>query len=226
MKLLQSLFIALFFCSASFAQPQPNTIDVQGYAKLPANPENYIAQILIQEEEQKIGYTTIGKLPMDSVKMNLFGNLKKFGIEEKEAKMLGTSSREIGQYPNFLLNATYEVKLKNKEAATKLLSELRFTGLKGVVIKRVFTKTQRDALADSLYDAAIDDAKRIAAALAKKNNKILGEIKSIELRTNSVTTLEMYTDTDNYNTYNYNRFEMDYRDKFATCIVRVIFEMK
>lgn len=226
MKSLHLLFFILFFYTVPFAQTPLNTIDVQGYAKLPANPENYIAQIFIQEEEQKIGYATVGKLPIDSVKINLLASLKKMGIEEKEIRIMGTSSREIGQYPNYLMNATYEVKLKNKEAATKMVNELRFTGLKGVVIKRVFTKIQRDALADSLYDAAIEDAKKIAAMQARKNNKALGEIKSIELRSNSAATFGTEMETDNYNSYNYNRYEMDYREKYATCYVRVIFEMK
>jgi uncharacterized protein YggE len=231
MKFLQAFCITLFFCSSSLAQSFEktlNTIDVQGYAKLPANPENYIAQFLIQEEEQKVGYTTIGKLPIDSVKINLFSNLKKFGIEEKELKILGTSSQALGQYPNFLINVAYEIKLKNKEAATKLLNEMRFNGLKGLVIKRIFTKAQKDALADSLYDEAIKDAKKIAIELAKKANKTIGEIRSIELRSNSLTSfgMDMEANTDNFASYNYNKFEMDHRDKYATCYVKVIFEMK
>jgi uncharacterized protein YggE len=228
MKFLQAFFFVLSFCTTSFAQSFENTIDVQGYAKLLANPDNYIAQFFIQEEEQKMGYTTIGKLPIDSIKIILFSNLKKAGIEEKDVKMMGTSSREIGQYPNFLMNVSYEVKLKNKEIANKLVNEMRFTGLKGLVIKRIFTKTQKDALADSLYEEAIKNAKKIATELAKKANKTIGEIKSVELRSNSVTTfgMDMETNSDNYATYSYSRFEMDYRDKYATCFVRVIFEMK
>ena len=231
MKYLLTIFITLFFITASIAQPfekSINTIDVQGYSKILANPDNYIAQFLIQEEEQKVGYATIGKLSIDSVKINLFSNLKKFGIEEKDLKMLGVSSRELGQYPNFLTNISYEVKLKNKDVAIKLVNEMRFTGLKGIVIKRVFTKARKDALADSLYNDAINDAKRIATELAKNSNKTLGEIKSIELRSNSVTSfgIDMETNIENYNTYGYTRFEMDYRDKYATSYVRVIFEMK
>ena len=111
--------------------------------------------------------------------------------------------------------------------AGRLVNELRFTGLKGVVIKRVFTKAQKDSLADRLYDDAINDAKRIAIGLAKKANKTLGEIKTIELRNNSVNNVGTDTDgySDNYSAYGYNRFEMDYRNRYATCYVRVIFEL-
>jgi uncharacterized protein YggE len=231
MKPLLIFLIALFFLTASFAQTSEkslNTIDVQGYSKLLANPDNYIAQFLIQEEEQKVGYTTIGKLSIDSVKINLLSNLKKFGFEEKDLKVMGISSQTIGQYPFFLTNISYEVKLKNKDIASKLVNELKFVGLKGLIIKRAFTKAQKDVLADSLYNEALNDAKRIATELAKKSNKTIGEIKSIELRSNSVNSfgVDMETNADNYNTFSYNRFEMDYRDKYATCYVRVIFEMK
>ena len=228
MKSRPVLFIFLFFSTVSFAQTSLNTIDVQGYSKLLANPDNYIAQFLIQEEEQKAGYATIGKISIDSIKINLFANLKKFGIEEKELKVLGISSREISQYPNFLTNISYEVKLKNKEIASKIINEMRFAGLKGVVIKRVYTKAQKDALADTLYNEALNDAKRIATELAKKSNKRIGEIRSIELRSNSVTSFGADPDinADLYNTYNLNRFEMDFRDKYATCYIRVIFDMQ
>lgn len=229
MKSLLTLLFSIFLVQLNAQTPEKsfNTIDVQGYSKLPADPPTYIAQFSIQEEEQKVGFATIGKTPLDSIRLNLFTNLKKFGIEEKELAVLGISSRELSQYPNFLLNTTYEVKLKNKELAGRLVNELRFTGLKGVVIKRVFTKAQKDSLADRLYDDAINDAKRIATGLAKKANKTLGEIKTIELRNNSVNNVGTDTDgySDNYSAYGYNRFEMDYRNRYATCYVRVIFEL-
>jgi uncharacterized protein YggE len=229
MKALLVVLTALFFSAASFAQaPLLNTIDVQGYSKMLVNPENYIAHLLIQEEEQKVGYTTIGKLSIDSVKMNLLTNLKKFGLDEKDLKILGTSSQQTSQYPFFFTNIAYELKLKNKDMAGRLVSELKFVGLKGLIIRRVFTKAQKDALTDSLYNEALNDAKRIAADLAKKANKTVGEVKSIELRTNSVNSfgIDMDTNIDNFNTFNYNRIEMDYRDKHAICHLRVIFELK
>ncbi len=230
MKPLLTLLFTFLLVTASFAQTpekSANTIDVQGYSKLIANPENYFAQILIQEEEQKVGYTTIGKMSIDTVKMNLFANLKKFGIEERDVKLMAVSSKELPMYPSSLTNISYEIKLKNKEVASKMVNEMRFTGLKGVLIKRVFTKAQRDVLADSLYNEAIKDAKRIATDLAKKTNHTVGEVKSIELRNNSVTSFgtDMDTNTEYYNLYGGNKFEMDYRDKYATCYVRIIFEM-
>ncbi|HSC54951.1 MAG TPA: SIMPL domain-containing protein [Phnomibacter sp.] len=228
MKHLLTILIALSFLAPSFAQTvdrSSGTIDVLGNARVLTNPPNYTAQILIEEEEQKAGYTTIGKLSIDTIKISLMANLKKFGIEEKEAKLLVASSRPLGQYPNQLLNRIYEVKLKDKDQANKLLTELRFAGLNGMVIKRELTPAQKLALADSLYNSAIDDARRIATELAKKENKTVGEIKTIELRYNSLSNVNTYNE-DNFNSYGYSKFEMDYRDKYANCTVRVVFEMK
>ncbi len=193
-----------------------------------ANPPNYVANILIQEEEQKVGYTTIGKLSIDSVKLNLSANLKKFGMDDGQLKILGISSKELGMFPNYLINIAYELKIKDKETASKLVNEMRFVGLKGIVIKRIFTQAQKNALSDSLFNSAIYDAKKTATEIAKKENKTIGEVKSIEFRANSLNSFGTDTDlnNDNYNTYGYNKFEMDYRDKYATCNVRVIFEMK
>jgi len=229
MKALLTVLLVSFSVATSFAQATDksiNTIDVLGSSKILANPPNYVAQVLIEEEEQKVGYTTIGKLPIDSIKMSLAANLKKFGFEEKELKILGVSGRPLGQYPNFLTNIAYELKLKDKETASKLVNEMRFPGLKGIVIKRVFTQAQKTALSDSLYTSAIQDARKIATELAKRENKTIGEVKSIELRFNSVASFGMDTDsnTGNFNAYEFSKFEMDYRDKYANCNVRVVFE--
>lgn len=231
MKQLLLISVLTFVITTSFAQnidKSLNTIDVQGNSKMLANPPNYFAQFLIQEEEQKVGYTTIGKLPIDSVKINFSANLKKFGIDEKDLKTLGTSSKEIGQYPTYLINVAYELKLKDKETAIKLINEMRFAGLKGIVIRRVFTQPQKTILLDSLNNAAINDARRIANEFAKKENKTIGEIKSVEYKFNSINSFGMDTDSNNSNfsTYEYGRFEMDYRDKYAISIVRVVFELK
>lgn len=228
MKYLLTFSFVILFATSTLAQTNDkllNTIDVQGYSKILANPTLFSAYILIEEEEQKVGYTTIGKLSIDSIKINLLTALKKFGFDNKELKALGTSSKAIGQYPNYLTNITYEIKFKDLESGSKLVNEMRFTGLKGIVIKREFTPSQKNTLSDSLYNSAINDAKRVATELAKKENKIIGEIKTIEVRVNSINNSNFYNE-ENFNTYGYNKFEMDYRDKFANCVVRVIFEMK
>jgi uncharacterized protein YggE len=228
MKYLLTISCVILFVTTSAAQINDklsNTIDVQGNSRILANPSIYSAYILIEEEEQKVGYTTIGKLLIDSIKINLITNLKKFGIDVKDLKLIGTSSKAIGQYPNYLTNIAYELKLKDKEVGSKLLNEMRFTGLKGIVIKREFTQAQKNTLSDSLYNSAINDAKRIATEFAKKENRSIGEMKTIELRLNTLNNSNFYSD-DNFNTYAFNKFEMDYRDKYANCVVRIVFEMK
>lgn len=227
------IFIVSFILLLTITKAQPGdlpsaTIDVQGTSKMIIMPDGYKAQFLIQEEEQRAqGYQVIGKLLIDSIKLNLFKNLRKYSIEEKEVKIIATSSRELGQYPNVLINVAYECLLKNKEQGEKLVNELRFPGLKGVVVKAMYTKAA-EKMQDSLYDGAVKDAQRIAAALAKKSNKTIGEVRNIEIRDGIITGIRRDGDiySDMYNSYATAKFEMDYKDKYATCIVRVIYEMK
>ena len=95
------------------------------------------------------------------------------------------------------------------------------------IVKALYTNAA-EKIQDSLYDEAVKDAKRIAIALAKKSNKTIGEVKNIEVRDGMVTGIRRDADvySDLSNTYAYGKFEMDYRDKYATCMVRVVYEMK
>lgn len=229
MKLLLSALIPCMLFAAAAAQTTDktaNTITVMAYARLPLTAGTYKAYIFIQEEENKVGYTTIGKTTIDSIRKLLFINLKAFGITEKDLVLSGTSSRELSQFPGYLINNVYECKLLKKEAAIKLVNELRFTGLKGVVVKHDVTPAAKTLLAEAVYNEAIADAKKAAGLLAAKANKTAGEIKNIDVNANSVNTIDTEYESDNYNTYSYGRFEMDYREKFAYCHLRVTFELK
>ena len=229
--LIMLLYTLLCSSTVSFTQifsPSQNIIEVRGYAELSTTPHHYTAKIFIQEEEQKVGYTTVGKLPLDSVKASLFANLKKLGVDTKELKVLVKSSKDIGQFPNFLLNTLYEVNIPSKEVASKIVSEMRFLGLKGIVIRRFYTKEQKEAISDSLHKEALNDARRSAKEFAKNANRSVGEIKTIDVGMN--TTQKLGTDSesgfDSFNSFSFSKFEMDYQEKSAQCQVRVIFEMK
>lgn len=229
--LIMLLYTLLCSSTVSFTQifsPSQNIIEVRGYAELSTTPHHYIAKIFIQEEEQKVGYTTVGKLPLDSVKASLFVNLKKLGVDTKELKVLVKSSKDIGQFPNFLLNTLYEVNIPSKEVASKIVSEMRFLGLKGIVIRRFYTKEQKEAISDSLHKEALNDARRSAKEFAKNANRSVGEIKTIDVGINTTQKLGADSEAgfDNFNLYSFSKFEMDYQEKSAQCQVRVIFEMK
>lgn len=229
MKLLLFTLLPFTLLTAAFAQTtekNSNTVTVMAYAKLPLKTTAYKAYIFIQEEETKVGYATIGKTPIDSIRQKLLTNLKQFGIEEKEALLSGTSSKELGQFPGFLINNVYECKLKSKELAVKLVNELRFAGLKGIVVRIDVSAKEKEQLAEAVYNEAVTDAKKTAALLAAKANKTVGEIKNIDLNANSLSILGNDYESDNFNVYSYSRFEMDYRDKYAYCNLRVVFEMK
>ena len=204
-----------------------NTIDVIGSSKMTIIPDSYKAQIMIQEEEQKINYQIVGKLSIDSVKNNFFKSLKKYYVEEKDLKILAYSSRELGQYPNYLSNIAYELPLKNKQQGLQLINELRFPGIKGILVKGQYTNAAQQ-ITDSLYELALKDAYRTAQVFARKVNKTVGEVKNIQLQERTIPSvgrdLESYGDI--YNAYNLTRFEMDLRDKIATCTVRVTYELK
>lgn len=225
-----SVFLVLVICTSAIKSQTVERfglIDVPGYAKVMVVPDAYKAQILIQEEEQKIGYQTIGKLSIDSIKINLFNSLKKFNIEEKELKLIGTSSQALGQYPNFLINIAYELQLKQKEQAQRLVNELRLPGLKGIVIKAQYTKASQRTQ-ELLYDSALSDAHSTAILLAKKSDKTVGAVKNILIQDRQIPSMARDSDSyvEVYNAYSISRFEMDLRDKFATCNVRVSYELK
>lgn len=219
-------FMLLSAASAQTAEKNLNTITVLGYAKLPLKSNYYKAFLFIQEEETKVGYATVGKSSIDSIRQTLFTSLKKFGIDEKDVSIAATSSRELGQYPGFLINNMYECKIKSKELAAKLVNEMRFAGLKGVIIKTIFTAEEKEKLAEVVYNEAIADAKKTAVLLAAKANKTVGEIKSIDVTMNAVSTIGTDYETDNFNAYSYSRFEMDFREKQGSVNVRVVFEIK
>jgi uncharacterized protein YggE len=223
--------LPLFFLSqiltAQLSDRSLNTIDVIGSSKLTVIPESYKAQILIQEEEQKINYQTIGKLSIDSVKNNFFRALKKYNIDEKDLKIVGFSSRELGQYPNFLSNIAYELSLKNRQQGVQLINELRFPGIKGIIVRGQYPNAPQQ-IPDSLYELALKDAYRNAQIFARKVNKTIGEVKNIQLQERTIPSvgrdLESYGDI--YNAYSLARFEMDLRDKMAYCTIRVTYELK
>lgn len=229
MKLLLTALLPCILLTAAVAQTADkitNTVTVMSYAKLPLKSGMYKAFLLIQEEETKVGYATVGKTSIDSIRQSLFTSLKKFGIDEKDLLLASTSSRELGQFPGYLINNLYECKIKNKELAAKLVNELRFAGLKGVVIKAFYTAEEKDKLADAVYNEAMADARKAAALLAAKANKTVGEVKSIDVTMNSVNIIGTDYETESFNSYSFNRFEIDYRDKQGYCNLRVVFEMK
>ncbi|NJO25833.1 MAG: SIMPL domain-containing protein [Bacteroidia bacterium] len=181
----------------------------------------------MQEEETKVGYATVGKTPIDSIRQTLFTNIKKLGVDEKELKLTAASSKELGQFPGFLINNLYECRVSNKQLALKLVNDLRFAGLKGVIAKVDVTTAEKEQIAEAVYNEALADAKKTASLLAAKANKTIGEIKNIDVNANSIHILNGTDyESDNFNAYGYNRFEIDYRDKHAYCHLRVIYEMK
>jgi hypothetical protein len=109
-----------------------------------------------------------------------------------------------------------------------LVDKLRFPGLKGIVVRGRYSQKLRDYINDSLYSMAVTDARRIATELAKKQGKAPGEILNIEVRTNSIASFgtEGEAITDYYNPYTYNRFEIDNREKMATSLIKIVFELK
>jgi len=61
--------------------------------------------------------------------------------------------------------------------------------------------------------------------LQKKINKAVGDVKNVQ-----VLNRQFPGDADNYgdiyNAYNLSKFEMYYKDKYATSNVRVVYELK
>jgi hypothetical protein len=202
-----------------------NFIEVEGYSKLAVVPDLYNVIITIQEPEQRIGYTIIGKTPIDSIKFFMAEALKKYGISLKDLKIIGITSRDTytGQLPFSLTSIVYSCKLKNKEEAQKMVNELKFNGLKGIVVNWSTSEEKTVAFKDSVYHLALIDAREAATKLAATFKKTIGEIRTITVVTSDMNRLDKDLTYDMYNNF---RFEYDNRDLFIKAGLRVSFELK
>lgn len=229
LSFMKKLFVILLLVASTMsalAQSIERTngiIEVNGEAKLTVQPDIFFAVITIQETEQKVGYTTIGKTPIDSIKLVLTEALKKYNLSiSKHLTLLGTNSREVnnGQLPINLVTLTYSARV-SKELARKMVDEMRFSGLKGVMVNWNMSEEKRAKVREQLYELALADAKKSAEFIATKTNRTIADPKSVNVYQMDMTKVDKEYMYDLYNNY---RFEYESREPVIRCVLKVCYE--
>ena len=121
-----------------------------------------------------------------------------------------------------MFNIVYELKDVKIELAQKLVDGLRVGGVKGVLAKPQYATTSKP-VQDSLFAAAMTDARNNATGVAKLTGKSIGEVYNVNTGYSTVP----YAEYDNVDFYNLSKFEINLGDnKIINVSVNVTFELK
>jgi len=182
MKKTSFLLGLLLSFSGVFAQEthRNTTISVVGTAQKVITPKFCKVTFLLQEEMKSEDQRGTSKISIDTIKQLFFDNVKAYGLKESDFIVIKKSSQPYGGRTSSsnLYNIIYQLKNVKFVLADKLVSDLRFTGLRGIIAKPQYTDITRPEL-DSLNAAAIDDAHSIAVKMATKVNKSIGEVTNL-----------------------------------------------
>lgn len=226
-KTLIAFIMALFTITAFAQDTQRNTVSVVGNAQLTLYPVSFKLRLFIQEEMLTMQYGKPGtKTKLDSIRAVLFDNLKAYGYNESDLKLIKRSSTAYGGSPAMTLdNEVYEIKNVKAVMAEKLVTDLRFIGLKGVIARPQYPIISR-AMQDSVYAAAIKDGHNMAINMAKEVEKTVGDTYNIGTY-NSNIFRDISADYDNNDAYNLARFEMSLTDsRVIPVMVNLTYELK
>jgi hypothetical protein len=227
-KLLPGL-IAVLFSLTVFAQDAPKTtIAVTGSAQITLYPAWYKVRFFLQEDAVSTVYNKpVTKTPLDSIRIVFFNNLKAYGYNEADLKLVKKSSMPYNNGVNTtaLYNETYELKKIKADAAEKLVTDFRFNGLKGIVARAQYAFINR-ATQDSVYAAAIKDAHNSAVNLAREVSKSVGEVFTIGIY-NTAVFRDINNDFDATDMYSLSRFEMNLADsRIIPVTINLTYELK
>lgn len=227
MKKLHLTILLAVFTGVAFCQDaQRSNISVMGYAQKTVYPKMYRVRFLLQEEIKSQSSKGAVKTSLDSIKQQFFENMKAYGISEKDLAVIKKSSQAGygGTGAQTLYNIVYELKNQKFADAEKFVDNLRFIGLKGVVATPVYPIIAKP-VQDSLYTAAIDDARANATSMSKQVNKTIGEVISINGGYNTLRDFNI--DYPNNDLYNLTRFDIGTTDiKFLQISVTISYELK
>lgn len=237
MKKIIIPFVLFCFSFISYSQVENKTsnfITLNVSSKIKIEPDFYRIQFCIQEEEQRVNYTVIGKTPIDTIRNLFFSALGKYNLSQKDLVKGFTSSVEVSSnIPRiFSQFEIYSCKVKSRDLAIKILNEFRIQGLRGISIAYGCEPKTFQMLADSLYTKCVAESKDKAILVASKFGKSVGLVHNIEQVSSSFDSyygnngenLE-YPDRYSQNSL-LNKFEMDFKEKFAICSIKVTYELK
>jgi len=227
-KLLSAIIIALLSVAAFAQDAQRTSVTVNGSAQLTLYPTSYKVRFFLQEEATATTYNKpVTKTSLDSIRTVLFNDIMAYGYTESDLRLLKRSSTPYNNGANStaLYNEVYELKNIKTTTAEKLVINLRFNGLKGVIARPQYTIVGK-ATQDSLYATAIKDAHNAALNLAKEVGKTIGEVYNVNNYNNAVFR-DLSNEYDNTDMYNLSRFEMNLAESRVIPItVSLTYELK
>ena len=227
MKFLKILILLSLTVNVS-AQNTPNktnSIRITGYAKMELEPSSYIVDINIRETigQNNSSRTTFIDLYIDSIEILLIGCLKSGGFDPKKLNQIYLGNYISGSFESgiSIMNMTYEYNISNYTELKKFILNLRFNGLSGIRIRKIFD-LDKEKIENSLYKIALEDSKKKAESLLTTCNKSLGEIISIE-----PNYYDRSDDDYNYNNWSGASDQVNFkRKKIITSNVIVVYEIK
>lgn len=168
---------SLLFLSAFIVQSQTKNfidqpyIEVTGSADTSVTPDEIYLKIVISENDSK------NRVSLESQEMKMVDALKSLGIIIEKNLSTSDASSNFKYYflrgSNILKSKEYILKVNDAVTLTKVLSQLEVLGISNTSIDHV-DYSRIDDLKNFMRSKAVQNAKTIAAALAKPLNQTIG----------------------------------------------------
>ena len=224
-----TFLICLFLTTGLLGQSiddNRNRIKVTGVSQMEIEPTSFAIDIQVKEisaQPANYNFPLTIVINIDSLEKLLKQALDRNGYDSKLLKQIfmNTSGQSYGnnQFLSLIIN-TYEYDLKNLSDVNSFIKKIRFDGLAGIRIKKLFAN-DKTAIEEPLFKDAMKDAKSKAEKLASLANRTLGNIISIE---ETSWPLIINDESSGY-TYS-NNPQMDFvRTKSVSTSIVVIFSL-
>ncbi len=143
-------------------------VQVTGKAEKSITPDKFTLSITIDESDTK------GKIPVALQRKEMFGALKKLGIDLDKQLQIADLSSDYFKRGNSLAAEAYTLTLNDKSKVVEVYSTLGELGISNVSLKS-YTHSQIDSFKDELRAVAVLDAKAKAELLATTLGQSVGK---------------------------------------------------
>lgn len=171
MKKIMFLVAALVLSVAAMAQVQeayPSYVQVEGYAEMEVEPDEFYLSIVINERDSK------GKITVETQQRQMIEALNQLGIDvEKQLKMSDMNS-VFFKKNNTLTTASYELKLNTSKEVAAVYAALDGLGISDISVNRV-DNTEIERYKEQVRAEAMANAKKTAEALAGAVGQKIGK---------------------------------------------------
>ena len=171
MKKIVFFVAALVVSVTAMAQVQeayPSYVQVEGYAEMEVEPDEFYLSIVINERDSK------GKITVDTQQRQMIEALSQLGIDvEKQLKMSDMNSAYFKKN-NTLTRASYELKLNTSEEVAAVFAALDGLGISDISVNRV-DNTEIERYKEQVRAEAMANARKTAEALAEAVGQKIGK---------------------------------------------------